>query len=312
MTAGQAQPVRRRGATALRTAALLPAAALAVLAVWAAATPARPGGAGSWVAKAVASPVFLACGAVLAVSAAALVALAGAMWRAGAAERRRRRAQHGTILLEFALVLPIALTLVLVMAQSSLLMVGNLCVNYAAYCAARSAIVQVPDNLAPAEGPNVIGVDPYSSPKLLRIQSAAVWAVLPVSCGSQEYPEGDAARLNQGVSDLLAGYGADAPGWVGPYLARKLRYAQDHTTVELDPPVGGMEYAPAEDIVARVSHTFYLSIPYANWVFQKFAGADGVDLAFGQGERGMVIRADCTLTNQGVQDYVDVEQFPPQ
>ena len=37
---------------------------------------------------------------------------------------------------------------------------------------------------------------------------------------------------------------------------------------------------------------------------------DGVELDFGSGQFGTVIRATCTLPNEGVHDYIDVEPFP--
>jgi len=294
----------QRGLTVLAAVAVL--AGVAVVLVLRAATQ------GGWLAAAVRSRLFVTCGAVLLGSAAAFWVAAGVLWQAGAQGRRQRRAQDGTAMIEFALVLPIALTLVLLMVQSSLLMVGNLCVNYAAYCAARSAIVQVPRDLGDVEGPNIVLDDLQASEKLQRIQSAAVWAVLPVSSSSEDVQEGDAGRLNGALSNFFSQYGVDEPGWVGPYLARKLAYAEQYTVTEISAPDDGATYGEREDIRANVRHTFYLSIPYASWVFRKFAGDEGVTLDFGSGQRGIIIEASCTLTNEGLQDYVDVEHFPPQ
>ena len=36
----------------------------------------------------------------------------------------------------------------------------------------------------------------------------------------------------------------------------------------------------------------------------------GVELPFGSNEYGMEITASYTLPNEGVQDYVDIEEFP--
>ena len=63
-----------------------------------------------------------------------------------------------------------------------------------------------------------------------------------------------------------------------------------------------------EDIHVTVQHTLYLLIPYAAAIFGSFPG--GVELSFGQGEYGTVVNATCTLPNEGVQDYVDIEMFP--
>jgi hypothetical protein len=73
-------------------------------------------------------------------------------------------------------------------------------------------------------------------------------------------------------------------------------------------PIPGA-YAPGDYVRVRVRHDFYLSVPYAALLFSKLAG-DGMQLDFGQGNYALIMRADCTLTNEGDQDFVDVERFP--
>ena len=64
------------------------------------------------------------------------------------------------------------------------------------------------------------------------------------------------------------------------------------------------EYKEHEDITVYVKHDLYLAVPYANSLFSD------KDLGFGKGERAAIINTKYTLTNEGVQDYVDVETFP--
>ena len=87
------------------------------------------------------------------------------------------RGQDGAAIVEFVMVLPILLMIVLVMVQSSLLMAGNLCVHYSAYCAARGAIVYVPFDSPPTEPPNAVLGSSIDSYKRMRIKQAAVWAL---------------------------------------------------------------------------------------------------------------------------------------
>ncbi len=208
-------------------------------------------------------------------------------------------------MIEFALALPIVLMISLVMVQSSLLMGGNICVHYSAYCAARSAIVQIPDDGSVVEPPNVLG-----SGKGRQIYAAAVWAVMPISCGSQQIDEADADTLIDGLERFFDNYDTPTPWWVDSYIARKLQYALDHTEVEVSPPARRGYYAPDEDIRVQVRHTFYLSVPYAGKLFATFDD-DGRELDFGAGEYGIVIRAACTLTNEGVVDFVAEEMIDP-
>ena len=99
----------------------------------------------------------------------------------GAVTRKRRKplpATAGTIIIEFTLVLPILLMLSLILLQSALVLSGHLCVTYAGFCAARSAIVQIPQNYTD-EPANYLDTS-SNSRKMTNILTAAYWAVLPV------------------------------------------------------------------------------------------------------------------------------------
>jgi len=154
---------------------------------------------------------------------------------------------------------------------------------------------------------NVVG-DLASSSKLNRVKRAAVWAVLPVSCSSPDGPAVDASRLKAGLDSVFAPAGG-SPGWVNQDLGRRLAYAQDHTTVDLAPPANGTSYDGNEDLTVRVRHDFYMAVPYAARIFSKLT-REGRELDFGRGQFAMAMQAQCTLTNEGAQDYVDVEPFP--
>lgn len=269
-----------------------------------------------WLADCLTGRLFLIVGLALVVSTALLTVVLGVMWQAGRTNCARPGAQDGTAMLEFALALPVALALVLIMAQSALLMVGNICVHYASYCAARSAIVNVPMRLGPFDSPTeaenvIIGGGPGASEKLRRIHMAAVWAVLPMSCSSTDVPEAlEAPVLQAGVDDYFTRYGGTTPYWARTLLGRKLSYAMSHTTVELEPPANGQSYTAREDLQVLVRHEFYMAIPYANKLFAALGDNDNIRLPFGQDEWAMVMYARCRLTNEGEQTYVEKEVFP--
>ena len=281
-----------------------------------------PSGSRQWLFQALGSGVFIRCAAVMVASVVALIAVCWVCWQAGRRYRPSRDAQGGAVVIEFALALPIALILVLIMAQSSLLMGGNLCVHYAAYCAARSAIVQIPWDLSPGEPANVLKED---SAKFVSIRRAAVWAVMPISCSSKSYSPtlGDETTLVNGLREFFRKSDADVPGWVRrDYLGRKLRYATDYTQVTMLRRTGRgkrAEYVPVsypytygenDEVRVAVAHTFYLSVPYAGYLFYRVeSAANQRKLNFGLGKYGIVIHAATSLTNEGVQDWVDVESF---
>ena len=265
---------------------------------------------GQWLPGALVSRGFIKYTLITMALAAALCVTCYILWRIGARARARQRSEEGGAIIEFALVLPFAMALVLLLAQSSLLMVGHLCVQYSAYCAARAAIVAIPDDLARfgGEAQNYVEPDPDSSPKQRRILRSALWAVMPISCSTSDQQKADLPELTGGLEEFFTAYGKETPGWVKANLERKWQYAKDHTFVELAPPISGDLYGEAEDIQVSVRHTFYLAVPIARSVFRRLA--DGVDLDIGLGEYGLIMRATCALTNEGVQDYVDEETFP--
>ncbi len=248
------------------------------------------------------------CLAVMFGCAVGLVVLSAVLWRAGATQRTNRRAapQRGAVMLEFVLIVPVALWLVMVMAQSTLVLGGNLCVHYAAYCGARSAIVQAPLERGD-EWPNYFdsSFDPEASPKLEQIRQAAVWAVMGVSRSNYERQNPSGSYLAEAIGGFLTASGKARPGWVDRYLASKFSYANDMTEVELAAPVDGLTYGRHEDLRVIVRHHLYLAVPLASRLFANLA--DGVVLD--DGAYALIVEADCTLPNEGPQDYIDVEHF---
>jgi len=264
----------------------------------------------NWLFRALTSPLTLICAAVMLACAAALALLGQALWLAGARGRAARRSEEGAAILEFVMVLPIALMIILIMVQSMLLMVGNLCVHYSAYAAARTAIVAIPDDYSPTEPPNHVS-PPGSSAKQRRIKLAACWALMPVSSSSSNVGAGSTPELTGGLGRFFSSFGKQTPYWVQAHLAHKMQYAEDYTELYLDPPKEDPNgpYERNEDIHVTVRHTFYLAVPYAGKLFSEVSG--GVELPLGTGEYGMEIVADCSLTNEGESDIIEIELFPP-
>ena len=261
----------------------------------------------AWVASALTSRFSIICAVVLIGCAVLAGGLCWSLWRIG--RRARPAGTDGTAMIEFALVLPVLLGLVLMMIQVSMLLGGNLCVHYAAYAAARAAVVQVPMNLSPPGGEPANVVWPEgASAKLDRITDAAVWAVMPVSNGRRGGDEADATTLISGLERFFDDYGQARPAWLDERLARKFHYARDHTYVKLEAPLSGTAYGPHEDLKIVVEHDLHLAVPLAAKVFASLSGVDGVTL--GDGEYAVRVKAYCMLTNEGEQNYIDIETWP--
>ncbi len=308
-TRSRAKPNRRRLVLAV-CVALAGCMAIVAWPLAAAVGPRSP-----WLAQAFTSRLFLSCAAVLVVCAVGLAVIAAMLWQAGRPYRTAGRGEQGVAILEFAMALPFLLMLSLLMAQASLVMVGNVCVHYAAFCAARTAIVAIPQDYGSSEPRNLILDSDDVTGKKYRVQLSAVTALAPVSCGSEDITPagvGGDAYVN-GVTRLLSLQGLDQPAWADERLSRKLAYAAAHTDVTIDPPRPRTDdedgyFQDNEDVRVTVRHTFYLSVPTAARIFRFMPG--GVDLEFGDGEYGTVMTATYAMPNEGVQDYVDIETFP--
>lgn len=263
-----------------------------------------------WLGEALRSRISLLVGGISLFSLVLLYLLIGVIWKMGKPYRTERnnpnnKQDKGTAAIEFALVFPIALVVVLIMVQSSLLLAGNMAVHYAAYAAARAAIVWIPENVSYEEPKNVMS-DSDGSVKMYHIRAAAIYAVMPVSASKpvgNGSSEGDFAAIQQGIERFYQLYGMGVPGWVQTMLPGKFAYAWNHTSVWVDPPANGETYGDHETIKVHVRHDLYLPVPYVNRIF-------GDVLCSKCGDYATRVDASCALTNQGVQDEIDVETFP--
>ncbi len=281
---------------------ILPAALAGLAGAWAAV--ARGEG---WLAEALREGRMVRWGLLLAACALGLQVVLGGLGRLGPV--RRPGGQAGLAVLEFALIFPIALTIALVMAQTSLLMAGNLFVHYAAFSAARSAVVWIPAEMH-SEPRNELDAG-HASQKRQRIRAAAVWAVLPAAgapadSASTRWALTHSETLRSGLGRLFEDYRQTPPGWLGRRLARKYAYADDeqNTVVVIAPPNTGDAYGPHENIRVTVRHRFDLAVPYANWLFDDDRAPDE------WGRYGTDMSAHCTLPNQGRDDRVRLEYNP--
>ena len=282
------------------SAAVLAGAVVVVCAAWGAGA-----AGGGWLGRALRDPLTIRAGAAALASALVLYLLVAAMRRLGRA-RRAAGGEEGTAAIEFVLLLPIALAIVLIMIQSLLVVTGNVAVHYSAYAAARAATVWVPEKVSYEEPRNVVS-DPEYSAKFHRIRCAAAEAVKAVSAGKSgaggATDTGAGLLVTEGLDRFFSLYEKRTPRWVHTMLQAKCNYAWHFTEVTLVPPADGERYEDHEDLTVFVRHMLYLSVPYANRFF-------GDPLPGGDGDYATEATARYTLTNQGVEDEIDVEVFP--
>jgi len=193
----------------------------------------------------------------------ALLALRG--WQVLPLAIRRRplrgfgRAEAATAMLDFILTFPLFTMIILVVIQFALMVNARIVVSYAAYLAARSAIVNTDGGLAAAEA---------------RAEAAAEIGCLPIS------PALDSALTypNPALGLLLihSDENPDLPG--SERLRRWYRsggkhlYAQEATEVTITGADAEGHFAPQVPVTVTVSHAFRLSVPYADGVFAALVG----------------------------------------
>jgi len=174
--------------------------------------------------------------------------------------RRLPRCQEGSVqTLSFVFTMPAFIMIVLFILQVSQLMVGIAVVHYAAFAAARAAIVWIPaevDGYSGAEPQNVVSVKnsdaiEYSLPvlsgegdtisrstKCRRIWAAAVQACAPIAPSRPLYTPRQAV-ITEMADKLAAAYRtldptADRNSKIPVRIQNKLAYSAMHTTVLIE------------------------------------------------------------------------------
>lgn len=169
--------------------------------------------------------------------------------------------------LSFVATLPVFVMVIMLIVQVSQVMIANLVVQYAAYAAARSAMVWTPARVPPWEYANQIGdhwnmpverydylpsyvygypvyriqPDVYPSAggdrfaKLVRVHRAAALACMPIA--PSRNPGGDAA-VTPLIDSTTRAYQSVSPASmsnlrVPPRIANKLSYSLSNTTIEM-------------------------------------------------------------------------------
>jgi len=118
--------------------------------------------------------------------------------------------EDGQAMTEFVLAFPVLLLSILIIFQMSLLYAGHFMLNYAAYCAVRTAVVWIPQDMTEDDtggGENTLNLSGEKTAKLDKIKNAARFACAPISPPmslliSQRVQEAENAANNFNITDL--------------------------------------------------------------------------------------------------------------
>jgi len=160
--------------------------------------------------------------------------------------RELRKDENGQAMVEFVVVFPVVFLLCLVIMQTFLLLTARQVVNYAAYCAARSAIVFFPE-----------GGNTAAKKQAKRAAIIACWSISPMK------GFGTAETFIKPIEDMVE----DATG-INFDLARRYNMARSNVSVNLKPNKLNAK-TPHQDITAEVTYHYVMGIPLANRLFYE-------------------------------------------
>lgn len=220
----------------------------------------------------------------IAVSGVALVRTGQGRW----SWRRLVAEESGVATIEFTMIIPIMLFMILLLTQATHYMAGHIFLRYASFAASRVAAVQIPRDLQ-GEPLNSINAGP-GSVKFDAIHASASYALAPISGERNSNGQGvDGGALVSGLSSLYGALGHDTPNWVNRLAEARVNYAADHTEIEIlryevvdnlafltnVNDEGFHQFGPKSPVGVRVKHRINLGISYVSWIFADDKHSDG-------------------------------------
>lgn len=201
--------------------------------------------------------------------------------------------QSGTSAVEFVLVLPPLAVLLVMILQIALIVQAKFVVNYAAFCAARSAIVIIPDDLGGTRGRRPESRNELASPdasqKIEIIQHAAALPLTAIS----PLPGAGVARGLPVLSNAdaivelfkLAPFDVTPRSMMGQVMLRApYAYDERNTAVKVLTQQGaeGGSFKDHDWVTVKVRYRYYLAVPFAKKLFgTAYSGNPLVNLFLG-------------------------------
>jgi hypothetical protein len=205
--------------------------------------------------------------------------------------RQKIEMQAGSVVMQFVLLIPLLIAVLLVIFQVALIVQAKFVVNYAAFCAVRSAIVVIPTSVRStasgrAELSNQINLQDLGSPKVEIIRRAAALACAGISpkftpalAASTNTPPATDSVKSLEMLALLIPANVNRTDVAQEFVFRApYALANDNTsvTIKIDKhPAGGIGEASYEVVSVRVTYRYYLTVPFADRLFGTHFGSSG-------------------------------------
>lgn len=196
--------------------------------------------------------------------------------------------QSGSTAVEFVMILPALAVILLMILQIALIVQAKFVVNYAAFCAARSAIVIIPDDFPGGEARNHLN-SPDSSEKFQVIHRGAALPLTAIS----PLP---GTNLTRGVPiltdpNVVAELFKLAPFDVAPrsmmaqvMLRAPYAYHPENTAIKVLTQQGAESGSFDEHdwVTVKVNYRYYLAVPFAKKLFgTAYSGNPFATIIFG-------------------------------
>jgi len=236
------------------------------------------------------------------------VFVAATRWLLGRRSPHLLRAVHrdesgAVYVLSVVMILPFYVLLICVIIETTLMLVAKMGTTYAAFCAARAAIVwDVADSSSTAKSQSRAGLAPNQEPSEMPVSSqtqqkasdAAVIAMTPFASGSPihigaaDKSTGDNSAADQAYVSAFRKAAPHSRVSLN-YLAQKARYAQSATTVEIAPKKSN---SPAGELEAAVTYRYPFHLPVVGRLFGAARSQSGGAFLVYE------IRSNCVLPSE--------------
>jgi hypothetical protein len=225
---------------------------------------------------------------------------------------------------EFVLLLPLLLCFLLLTLQLALIVHAKFVVNYAAFCAVRSAIVVYPDAIhsqitGKTEEANQIDVTDPESPKVRVIRRACAlacigisppWTVkLAIATGSS--PSATASAELAKVAYILFPPMPNIPSFdISKQFLERAPYALNDRNTKVEIAIDrqsatGTASASYSLVTAKVTYRYLLAVPFADRLFGKPFLGGGL---FGRGAYYIPITEQYTLPSEDDPTFPDAQR----